>query len=77
MTNWRAKLKSLAIQSQAESMSKMVEALCEGRYKYGIALLNDIQNFTHTYRLSLYYKWCVKNGFSFALQFLLLTLDSL
>ena len=50
-------------------MSKIVGALCEGRYKYGTALLNCTHNFTHTFRLSLYYKWCVKNGFSLALNF--------
>ena len=39
------------------------------------ALSNDSHNFAHTFSQTCC-KWCVKNGFSFALLFFLLSSDS-
>ena len=41
------------------------------------ALTNSSHNLAPTFSLTLYYKWGVKNGFSFALQFFLLISDYL
>ena len=35
------------------------------------------QDFLHTFTMTLYHKWGVKNGFTFALQFFFLIFDGL
>ena len=43
----------------------------------GIALPYSYEHCAHTFSLTLTYKWCIKKGFSFALQFFLLISDIL
>ena len=40
-------------------------------------ILNGSQDFLHTFSITLYHKWVVKNVISFALQFFLLISDNL
>ena len=40
-------------------------------------ILKDSQDFLHTFRMALYHKWDVKNGFAYVLQFFSLISDGL